>query len=105
MGRTSDPMMIVRAELCQRLEGLRHHLGRRNGRGLEESVESIRQLAAAYGLTPVVRIADALERTASLRGVGAALYLERMQDAIGCSTADDSASQALLASVSVHLHH
>jgi hypothetical protein len=53
----------------------------------------------------VVRVAEALERAvAEDRGAcPSALYLGRLQDAIGCERMEESASEAMLASVSVRL--
>lgn len=100
----NDAMMVVRAELCDRLDGLRAMPARASAREFTAGVESLRTLAAAYGLTPVVRLAEALGHAA---GEGAAcpraLYLARLQDAIGCVRMDEEASQAMLASVSVRL--
>lgn len=101
-----DAMMVVRAELCERLEQLQRLSRRQQGRNLAESVLSIRRLAAAYGLTPVVRLAEAMERAAAesgQTGCAAALYLDRLHDAIGCDSDDDQISQAMIASVSVRL--
>ena len=99
-----DGMMVVRAELCERLESLQRLSSRRSGRDFTESVQSIRRLAAAYGLTPVVRLAEAMERAAADRqGCPTALYLDRLHDAIGCDSMDDQTSQAMIASVSVRL--
>jgi hypothetical protein len=68
-------------------------------------IGSIRTMAAAYGMAPVVRLADALERAvrAEPRGCPASLYFDRLRDAIGCERLDDAASQALIASVSIRL--
>ncbi|HEX8261760.1 MAG TPA: hypothetical protein VF547_02685 [Allosphingosinicella sp.] len=65
----------------------------------------MRQLAAAYALTPVVRVAEALERAVAedRRACPRALYLGRLQDAIGCETMEESAAEAMLASVSIRL--
>ena len=100
----ADGMMLVRAELCERLASLAA-ARRLSARDFSESVAGIRRLAAAYGLTPVVRVADALERAlAEDRGAcPRALYLGRLQDAIGCERMEESAAEALLASVSVRL--
>jgi hypothetical protein len=99
-----DSMMLVRADLCARLESLRALSRNCPTRDYVGRVESIRVLAAAYGLTPVVRVAEAIERSMGEQGRGhASLYLARLQDAIGCDRIDDEASQALLASVSVRL--
>ncbi|MEA3065458.1 MAG: hypothetical protein QOJ27_1910 [Sphingomonadales bacterium] len=101
----ADGMMLVRAELCERLLSLQAAARRLSARDFNESVEGIRRLAAAYGLTPVVRVADALERAvAEDRGAcPRALYLARLEDAIGCERLEESAAEAMLASVSVRL--
>jgi hypothetical protein len=102
-----DAMMVVRAELGERFAALQRHCARRNARSAAESAESIRMIAAAYGLTPVARLAEALGRAARDAGAEGAcppsLYLARLQDAIDCARIDDEASEAMLASVSVRL--
>jgi hypothetical protein len=101
----ADGMMLVRAELCERLTSLQSAARRRSARDFDSGLAGIKRLAAAYGLTPVVRVADALERAvAQDRGAcPRALYLGRLEDAIGCEAMEESAAQALLASVSVRL--
>lgn len=100
-----DAMLLVRADLCERLDRLRGLAGRLRRRDMAESVEGIRLTAAAYGLIPVVRLAEAIQR--GLQGpdadATAGLYLDRLSDAIGCERLDDDAAQAMLASVSVRL--
>ena len=100
-----DGMMVVRAELCERLDTLQQAAARMTVRDLGRGIGSIRTLAAAYGLAPVVSLADALERAirAQPRGCPATLYFDRLRDAIGCERCDDAASEALLASVSIRL--
>lgn len=100
-----EAMMLVRAELCERLESLRR-FSRQQPRGdVAGSVESIKRLAAAYGLTPVVHLSEAFER--ALRQPDSAgpcqrsLFLDRLYDAIGCERMDDRAGEAMIASVSV----
>ena len=101
----ADGMMLVRAELCERLLSLQTAARRLSARDFTDSVEGIKRLAAAYGLVTVVRVADALERAvAEDRGAcPRALYLGRLQDAIGCERMEESAAEAMLASVSVRL--
>ena len=101
----ADGMMLVRAELCERLASLQATAQRLSARDFAESVDAIKRLAAAYGLTPVVRVADALERAvAEDRGAcPRALYLGRLHDAIGCERLEESAAQAMLASISIRL--
>jgi hypothetical protein len=99
-------MMVVRAELCDRLDRLRRLNGRHSHAHAKDSVEAIRVMAAAYGLKPVVRLAEALERAiAENPGSGwpSTLYFDRIRDAIGCERMDEAASQAMIASVSVRM--
>ncbi|MBV8685691.1 MAG: hypothetical protein JOZ90_12660 [Alphaproteobacteria bacterium] len=104
-----DAMMLVRADLCERLDLLRALALRTSARDFNESVESLRRLAAAYGMAPVVALAEALERAVAEGGrrghrdCPTALYLSRLQDAIGCERLDSAAGEAMLASVSVRL--
>lgn len=100
-----DGMMVVRAELCDRLDSLQRAAVRMSVRDFAQGIASIRTMAAAYGLVPVVRLADALERAVRVqpRGCPAGLYLDRLRDAIGCERLDEAASEALLASVSIRL--
>jgi hypothetical protein len=105
MAQEADGMRLVRAELCERVLSLQTAARRLSARDFAESVDGIRRLAAAYGLTPVVRIADALERAMAedLGGCPRALYLGRLEDAIGCARNEESAAEAMLASVSIRL--
>lgn len=100
-----DGMLVVRADLSDRLDRLQLAAGRMTVRDLSRGIGTIRTLAAAYGLAPVVSLADAFDRAiqAQPRGCPAGLYFERLRDAIGCERLDDSASEALLASVSIRL--
>ena len=104
MRHEHEAMKVVRAELCDRIEALGRFSGRSGGDRVE-SIVGIRRLAAAYGLDPVVRLAEAIER--SMREhpgeSAAALYMDRLHDAIGCGRSDAAASEAMLASVSVRL--
>lgn len=92
-----DAMMVVRAELCDRLEQLRRLSARASAHDFEQRLEGISVLASAYGLGAVARVADAMLSSGGPR----ALYFERLKDAIGCERADEEAVQAMLASVSV----
>ena len=104
MRPVDDGMMLVRAELCERLATLQNCIGRCTAASTQAQAETIRTLASAYGLTPVARLAEAMGRAA--RDAGAcppSLYLSRLKDAIGCERLDEEAAQAMLASVSVRL--
>ena len=100
-----DGMLLIRAELCDRLESLRAAAERMNMREFVAGVATIRTIAGAYGMIPVVCVAEAFERAirAEPRGCPAGLYFERLRDAIGCGAADERAGQAMLASISVRL--
>ena len=108
MHHGEDGMMLVRSQLCERLDTLGAMSGRTSAGDFVRSVDAFRAQAAAYGLTPVVRLAEALERAVArspgdLKRCPVALYLARLQDAIGCDRLDERATEALLASVSVRL--
>jgi len=96
-------MMLVRADLCDRLDTMQRATGAIAVRDLMHHLGAIRTTALAYGLVPVARLADAFERAIRLepRGCPAGLYFDRLRDAIGCERMDEAASQAMLASVSI----
>lgn len=98
-------MLVVRAELCDRLESLQKSAARMNVRDFSQRIAGIRTVAAAYGLLPVVCVCDALDRAvrAQPRHCPAALYFDRLRDAIGCERIDEAATEAILASVSIRL--
>jgi hypothetical protein len=103
MREDRDAMMVVRAELCDRLERLSGLGGRSAARDFDSRLEGIRALAAGYGLLAVALVAEALQRSGARPGNSSAAYLERLRDAIGCDRADETAVQAMLASISVRL--
>ena len=109
MREEHDAMMLVRADLCDRLAMLQAFSQSACWRDFAESVGAFRSVAAAYGLHPVVRLAEALERAIAesapryFESCPTALYLDRLQDAIGCDRLDEATSQAIIASVSVRL--
>jgi hypothetical protein len=103
MREGQEAMVLVRAELCERLASLQRLSARLSGRDLTRSIDSIRMLASAYGLTTVARLAEAFERAiveVPPKGYPE-LYLDRLYDAIGCERSDDEASQAMIASVAI----
>ena len=105
MRAQADGMMLVRAELCERLASLQTAARHLSARDFSNSVAGIKSLASTYGMTTVVRVADALERAVAegKGGCPRALYLGRLQDAIGCERMEESAAEAMLASVSIRL--
>jgi hypothetical protein len=103
MHENRDAMMVVRAELVERLERLRGLSGRAAARDFEVRLEGIRAFAAGYGLKPVARIAEAMQQAAVRPDHCSSLYFELLGDAIGCERADENAVQAMLASISIRL--
>ena len=109
MREQPDAMMLVRAELCERLARMQSFPKRTSAREFADSIHALRTMAAEHGLVPVVRLAEALERAmgevAAKRSPSCptALYLDRLNDAIGCDRVDDHVSEAMIASVSVRL--
>jgi len=105
MNMDHDGMMLVRADLCDRLDSLQQAAGKIALKDLVQRIGAIRTMAAAYGLAPVACLAEALERAivAEPRGCPAGIYFDRLRDAVGCRRLDDAASQAMLASVSIRL--
>jgi hypothetical protein len=100
----NDAILLIRADLSERLESLRAQSRRASQRDFTDAVETIRRIASAYGLVPVARLAEALGHAAADGpACPRALYLSRLQDAIGCERMDEAASEAMLASVSVRL--
>jgi hypothetical protein len=100
-----DGMLLVRADLCDRLDRLQRSAQRLTVRDMMQQISGIRTIAAAYGLVPLVDLSLALERAiqSQPRGCPAGLYFDRLRDAIGCERIDEGASEALLASISVRL--
>lgn len=105
MHRQHDGMLVVKAELRDRLETLQEAGRRIELRDLVQGLTSIRTMAAAYGMTPVVCLAEAFERAIRTqpRGCPAGLYFNCLRDAIGCERSDAAAGESYLASVSVRL--
>lgn len=106
MVQDQEAMMLVRAELSERLEVLRGVSRRGSAADFSRRVSAMRTVAAAYGMIPVVRLTEALERAVRESGsqigaCGTDPYLSRLEDAIGCAAISEQAGQAMLASVSV----
>ncbi|MEA2207316.1 MAG: hypothetical protein QOE77_4092, partial [Blastocatellia bacterium] len=76
-----DGMLVVRAELTDRLDALQRAAARMNVRDFSRDMSAIRTMAAAYGLIPVVCVCDALDRAvrAQPRGCPAGLYFDRLR--------------------------
>lgn len=106
MGRLpSDGMMLVRANLCDRLDALERALAARGAFGVAAHADAIAALASEYGMGPVQRLAEGLSVALGDGGRGAAIgpWVERLRDSIGCEAVDDQAGTSWLASVFVRL--
>jgi len=100
-----DGMLVVRAELCDRLDALQQAMARASVRDFSQRLAAIRTMAAAYGMIPVVCLCDAFDRAVRVqpRGCPAGLYFDRLRDAVGCQAQSEEISEALLASISIRL--
>ena len=100
-----DGMLVVRAELSDRLDSLQRAMARAQIRDFSQRLAAIRTMAAAYGMIPVVCLCDAFDRAVRVqpRGCPAGLYFDRLRDAVGCQVQGEAASEALLASISIRL--
>ncbi len=101
----SDGMMLVRANLCDRLDALEQALAARGTLGAAAHADAIASLAGDYGLNPVQRLAEGLSVALGAGGRGAAVgpWIERLRDSIGCEAVDEQAGVSWLASVLVRL--
>ena len=100
-----DGMIQVRAELSGLVGQLQHAADQLAVHDFRRHAEAIRTTAAAHGLIPVVALTDALERAvmAQPHGRKAGVYFDRLREAIGSGQAEEAASEAMRASVSVRL--
>jgi len=100
-----DGMMLVRGDLCDRLDALEKALASRGSLGVAAQADAIALLAAEYGLHPVQRLAEGLSVALGAGGRGAAVgpWIERLRDAIGCEAVDEQSGISWLASVMVRL--
>ena len=100
-----DGMIVVRADLCDRLDQLQRAAARLTVPEFKSQIGPLPTHAQAYALIPVAPDPDAHSPAivAEPRGCPAGLYFDRLRDAIGCERLDAAAEQALLASVSIRL--
>jgi hypothetical protein len=106
MGINQDALMLVKAQLCDRIDQIASDLSRLSAGRLVQQIDDIRRTARDYGLVPVAEIAHSLE-SAMARSGGAITvmpYLEAMRDATGCESSDQATASAYLASVNQRLH-
>lgn len=100
-----EGMMLVRANLAERLDALEANLAMRGPIGAGVDAGAIAGIAAEYGLLPVQRLAEGLAVALGAGGRGAAIgpWIERLRDSIGCEAVDEQAGTSWLASVMVRL--
>jgi hypothetical protein len=100
-----DGMTVVRAQLCDRLDGLERALATRGSLGLAGHADAIGALARDYGLFSVQHLAEGLSVALGAGGRGAAIgpWIERLRDSIGCESVDEQSGTSWLASVMVRL--
>jgi hypothetical protein len=101
-----EGMMLVRADLCDRLEAVQRLARTHSHQDLLEQVRALKSLASAYGLVPVATLAEAFDRAmGETHRPGSAwpadIYIDRLRDAIGCS--DDASTQGMLASIALRM--
>lgn len=99
MGREDG--MLLRAELCRRIEAVERMLSRHP---LAE-LAMLTSLARAHGLRPLERLAAGLSLAVARREPATvrAAWLERMRDAAGCEETGEDAADACVAAVMVRL--
>jgi hypothetical protein len=106
MGINQDAMMVIKSQLCDRIDHILGDLATWSPRGLADEINDIRQVAQDCGLVPLAELARGLGR--SLFGSDASVtirpFLETMREAAGCERIDQAAAQSFLASISRRLH-
>ena len=95
----SDAMRQVRAQLCERIDGIAGTIARQDAPRLCANVDGVGALAAAHGIGPVEQLAHALEGLIARGAGGAAVigYLDLMRDAAACGRSDAAATEAFAA--------
>ncbi len=99
MGIAHDGLMIIRAQLCDRIDTMLAQLGRLTPGQLASQIDDIRMIARDHGLAPLEALAQGLEARLSTLSSGPSIktYLATMRDAVGCERVDAGAVQAYLA--------
>lgn len=106
MGIAKDALMLVQAQLSERIDMLAAELSRLPLSRLAHEVDALRQVAEANGLASVVEIAHRLESelATSRSALIAGSFLEAMRDAVGCEPLDEGASRTYLAAINQRLY-
>ena len=106
MGSSAVAKLAVRADLCDRIEGLARELPHLNASQVAFAVDDIRRIARNNDLRPLAELARGLEYAIAASGGAPAVlsFLEAMRDAVGCESVDPATAQSYLASVGLRLH-
>lgn len=100
-----DAMLMVRADIQNRIDGIAAQRGHLSLPRMCEEVDGIRHLARTFGLEPVERLASMLESALALDGHGPVIlsYLDLMRDAAGCEEVGPEISSTYLAAMSLRM--
>ena len=106
MGVNSETMLIVRAEICDKIDALAQGLNQLSPSQVARKVDDIRTSAQSYGMLPVAELARGFEKAlaGSLSTLFARPFLDAMRDAVGCERVDPQISEAFLASINQRLY-
>jgi hypothetical protein len=106
MGINQDALMIVRAQMIDRIDVLARAAGRVRSEQLMTQIDDIRSHARDCGMTVLAGLADQLQRgMGGARGsVTISAYVDAMRDAVRCDNADATMMASLHASVGQRLY-
>ncbi len=105
MGINQDSMLMVKAQLCDRIDRIADQLGHIPVYRIAREVDDIRRTARDHGMDVVADLAHGLE-TALATSQGAVTvtpYLESMRDAVACEAVSPDNAQSFLAMVNQRL--
>ncbi|MBS0502817.1 MAG: hypothetical protein JSS55_03245 [Proteobacteria bacterium] len=100
-----DGMLKVRADLCERIDGLKASISHGSISGLCDRASDVRHLAQQYDLRPVAEMAWRLESRLARgeRGPSVINVLSLMREATECGRTDPQAASAWAAAASARL--
>jgi hypothetical protein len=100
-----DGMLKVRADLCERIDGLKASISHGSIAGLCDRASDVRHLAQQYDLRPVADLAWRLEGRLARgeRGPSVIGVLSLMREATECGRTDPQAVSAWAAAASARL--
>ncbi len=100
-----DGMLKVRADLCERIDGLKASISHGSIAGLCDRASDVRHLAQQYDLRPVADLAWKLESRLARgeRGPSVVGMLSLMREATECGRTDQQAVSAWAAAASARL--